>query len=35
LLKNLADRRERLKDQLKLLWELQKIDLELKAIKEE
>jgi predicted nucleic acid-binding Zn-ribbon protein len=35
LLKNLADRRQRLKDQLKLLWELKKTDLELKAIKEE
>jgi predicted nucleic acid-binding Zn-ribbon protein len=31
----LADRRQRLKDQLKLLWELQKIDLDLRAVKEE
>jgi uncharacterized protein len=31
----LADRRQRLKEQLELLWELQKIDLELKSIKEE
>jgi predicted nucleic acid-binding Zn-ribbon protein len=31
----LADRRQRLREQLKLLWELQKIDLELKGIKEE
>jgi len=30
-----TDRRQRLKDQLNLLWELQKIDLELKGIKEE
>ena len=32
---HLADRRQRLREQLKLLWELQKIDLELKGIKEE
>jgi len=32
---NLSDRRHRLKAQLELLWELQKIDLELKGIKEE
>jgi predicted nucleic acid-binding Zn-ribbon protein len=31
----LADRRQGLKEQLELLWELQKIDLELKNIKEE
>jgi predicted nucleic acid-binding Zn-ribbon protein len=31
----LADRRQGLKEQLELLWELQEIDLELKAIKEE
>ena len=31
----MADRRQRLREQLKLLWELQKIDLELKGIKEE
>src|SRR4030067_2460143 len=34
-LQNLADRRQGLKEQLELLWELQKIDLELKNIKEE
>jgi predicted nucleic acid-binding Zn-ribbon protein len=31
----LADRRQGLREQLKLLWELQKIDLELRGIKEE
>jgi predicted nucleic acid-binding Zn-ribbon protein len=31
----LSDRRQGLKEQLELLWELQKIDLELKSIKEE
>ncbi len=31
----MADRRQRLREQLKLLWEVQKIDLELKGIKEE
>jgi len=34
-LQNLADRRQGLKEQLELLWELQKIDLGLKSIKEE
>ena len=31
----LSDRRRRLREQLELLWELQKIDLDLKSIKEE
>ena len=34
-LQSLLDRRRLLKEQLELLWELQKIDLELKGIKEE